>query len=230
MSLLDNISKIQYQIGEAAIRSGRSPVDITLVAATKTVPSNLVREAVSAGIKICGENRVQEMVGKLEEGAYDDASLHFIGHLQTNKVRDVVGRVSLVQSVDSVRLAREIGARSDQLGICSDILLEVNIGNEATKGGFNPETLENNIEEIVGILGIKVRGLMTIPPFLSDPEDSRKFFYKLSTIFVDISTKKYDNISMDILSMGMSDDFVQAIEEGANMVRVGSAIFGSRKI
>ena len=211
-TIAENIAAIRARIDAAARTTGRTGADITLVAATKMNDAARVREAVAAGIDACGENRVQEMTEKLAQGAYTGAPLHFIGHLQTNKVRQVVGKVDLIQSVDSPELLAMIEKRAAGQGIVQDILLEVNIGGEAAKSGAH----------------IRVRGLMAIPPVAETSDGNHAYFTKMHELFVDIGRKKYDNVSMDFLSMGMSGDFEDAISAGANMVRVGSSIFGAR--
>ena len=226
--IFENVKQIRAKIAEAAEKSGRRAEDIILVAATKMNDADRVREAIEAGIDVSGENRVQELLDKYEKGAYDGAPLHFIGNLQTNKVKYLIGKVSLIQSVDSVKLAREIGRLAVKAGIVQDILVEVNIGGEESKGGIAPENLSELLDEISKIEGIFVRGLMTIPPILGVREKNIAYFAKMRELFIDIGAKKYDNISMDFLSMGMSDDYYDAILYGANMVRVGTGIFGRR--
>ena len=215
-------------IDAAARTTGRTGADITLVAATKMNDAARVREAVAAGIDACGENRVQEMTEKLAQGAYTGAPLHFIGHLQTNKVRQVVGKVDLIQSVDSPELLAMIEKRAAGQGIVQDILLEVNIGGEAAKSGVAPAALPELLETAAGCAHIRVRGLMAIPPVAETSDGNHAYFAKMHELFVDIGRKKYDNVFMDFLSMGMSGDFEDAISAGANMVRVGSSIFGAR--
>ena len=190
--------------------------------------SGRVREAIAAGIRICGENRVQEMVEKQTQGAYEGAELHFIGHLQKNKVKQVVGLASLIQSADSLELIRVIDKTALSRGIVQDILLEVNIGAEASKSGFSPEELPSALDSIARLDAVRVRGLMTIPPICSSRQEIEPYFVQMKQLFIDICGKKYDNIRMDFLSMGMSADYETAIACGANMVRVGSAIFGKR--
>ena len=190
--------------------------------------SGRVREAIAAGIRICGENRVQEMVEKQAQGAYEGAELHFIGHLQKNKVKQVVGLASLIQSADSLELIRLIDKTALSRGIVQDILLEVNIGAEASKSGFSPEELPSALDSIARLDAVRVRGLMTIPPICSSRQEIEPYFVQMKQLFIDICGKKYDNIRMDFLSMGMSADYETAIACGANMVRVGSAIFGKR--
>ena len=176
----------------------------------------------------CGENRVQEMLEKNAQGAYEGAPLHFIGHLQKNKVRQVVGLCSLIHSVDSLSLLQEISKTAQKRGLTQDVLLEVNIGNEESKSGFSPEEIGPALEEAAKMTSVRVRGLMAIPPICEKPEENRPFFLKMQKLFVDNCGKKYDNISMDFLSMGMSGDYAEAVRCGANMVRVGTGIFGPR--
>ena len=223
-----NYRVICENIARAAEDSGRRAEDITFLAATKTVDAATINHAISLGLRYIGENRVQELLSKYEEYDLEHASLQFIGHLQTNKVRQIVGKVDLIQSVDSVKLAKEISRCSVKLGISTDILLEVNVGREENKSGVLPELLPELIDEIREIPFIKVRGLMTIPPICDNAQENRKFFDIMRNIFLDIRSKNIDNISMDILSMGMSDDYEEAVRCGANMVRIGSALFGAR--
>jgi pyridoxal phosphate enzyme (YggS family) len=231
-TIAENIAAIRARIDAAARTTGRTGADITLVAATKMNDAARVREAVAAGIDACGENRVQEMTEKLAQGAYTGAPLHFIGHLQTNKVRQVVGKVDLIQSVDSPELLAMIEKRAAGQGIVQgivqDILLEVNIGGEAAKSGVAPAALPELLETAAGCAHIRVRGLMAIPPVAETSDGNHAYFAKMHELFVDIGRKKYDNVFMDFLSMGMSGDFEDAISAGANMVRVGSSIFGAR--
>ena len=224
----ENVKALRAKIAEAAEKSGRRPEDITLVAATKMNDAARVREAITAGIDVAGENRVQELLDKYEQGAYEGVPLHFIGNLQTNKVKYLIGKVALIQSVDSLKLAREIGRLAVRTGITQDILVEVNIGGEESKGGIAPDELPALLEEISQIDGVFTRGLMTIPPILGAAHKNTRYFEKMRELFIDIGAKKYDNTSMDFLSMGMSDDYYDAILCGANMVRVGTGIFGRR--
>lgn len=223
-----NIAAIRADIEEAARKVGKSGKDITLVAATKMNDASRVREAIAAGIDACGENRVQELMEKYEQGAYVGAPLHFIGTLQTNKVKYIVGKVDLIQSVNSLKLAREISKCAEKLGIVQDILVEINIGGEESKSGADEKTAHELCQSIGLLPGIRVRGLMTIPPICTDVETQKRFFIKMKELFIDIRAKKYDNINMEYLSMGMSGDYKTAIECGANMVRVGTGIFGAR--
>ncbi len=230
--MLENVRKNYYEITEniarAAEASGRKSGDITFLAATKTVEPAVINYAVSLGLRHIGENKVQELLSKYEEYDLSDCELHFIGHLQTNKVRQIIGRVSMIQSVDSLRLAQEISRRSEMNGITTDILLEVNIGREENKSGVLAEELEELLQKTAELENIRVRGLMTIPPICDKKADVCKFFDKMYKLFIDISCKTLDNVSMDFLSMGMSDDYIEAIRSGANMVRIGSRLFGAR--
>ena len=228
MSIAENVAEIRRQMEAAALAAGRDPKDILLCAATKMNDADAVRQAIAAGVDCCGENRVQELTAKLAQNAYDGAPLHFIGHLQTNKVRQVVGKVDLIQSVDSPELLAMIEKRAAGQGIVQDILLEVNIGGEAAKSGVAPAALPELLETAAGCAHIRVRGLMAIPPVAETSDGNHAYFAKMHELFVDIGRKKYDNVFMDFLSMGMSGDFEDAISAGANMVRVGSSIFGAR--
>lgn len=223
-----NYKRICENIAAAAESVGKTADDIVFLAATKTVDAQTINHAISLGLKYIGENRVQELLTKYDDYDLEHASLQFIGHLQTNKVRQIVGKVDLIQSVDSVKLASEISRCSIKQGISTDILLEVNIGREENKSGVLPEKLDELIYQISEIPSIKVRGLMAIPPICENAQENSKFFDNMRNIFLDIRNKNIDNISMDILSMGMSDDYEEAIRCGANMVRVGSALFGAR--
>lgn len=228
MDITESVARVKANIAAAAEKAGRRPEDIYLVAASKMNDSGRVREAIAAGIRICGENRVQEMVEKQAQGAYEGAELHFIGHLQKNKVKQVVGLASLIQSADSLELIRLIDKTALSRGIVQDILLEVNIGAEASKSGFSPEELPSALDSIARLDAVRVRGLMTIPPICSSRQEIEPYFVQMKQLFIDICGKKYDNIRMDFLSMGMSADYETAIACGANMVRVGAAIFGKR--
>ena len=228
MSIAENVAAIRAQIAEAAIAAGRDPKDILLCAATKMNNSENVRQAIAAGVDCCGENRVQELTQKLAENAYEGAPVHFIGHLQTNKVRQVVGKVDVIQSVDSLRLLKAIDAEAAKQGIVQQILLEINIGAEESKGGFAPDELTSLLEQISEFSHIFVCGLMAIPPISQKTGDNRKYFQKILQLSVDISAKKYDNVLVKCLSMGMSDDYEDAIACGSTMIRVGTAIFGKR--
>ena len=228
MSIAENVSTILSQIEAAALAAGRDPKEITLCAATKMNDSAAVRQAIRAGIRCCGENRVQELTAKLSENAYEGAQVHFIGHLQTNKVKQVVGKVRLIQSVDSLRLLQAIDKEAARQSILQDILLEINIGQEASKSGFATEDILPLLEKMQDFPNVRVRGLMAIPPICENSGDNNKFFEEIRTLSVDIKRKKYDNVCMEILSMGMSDDFTDAIAHGSTMIRIGTAIFGAR--
>ena len=222
----ENYKKIIADIAEAAIKSGRNSADITLLAATKTVDISVINHAIKSGINYIGENRVQEFLSK--EQYYLPVHKHFIGHLQTNKVKDIVGKVELIHSVDSCRLAEEISKQSLKKGIITDILVEVNVGNQESKYGFSPEETIENAIRISELDGVRVCGLMAIPPVCEKPQDNIKFFDILYKLFIDIKAQKIDNSNINILSMGMSDDYATAIECGANTVRIGTALFGKR--
>ena len=228
MSIAENVVRIYSEIQQAAIAAGRDPKEITLCAATKMNDAARVREAIAAGVRCCGENRVQELVAKLADDAYAGSDLHFIGHLQTNKVKQVVGKVSLIQSVDSPRLLEAIIREAGKQGICQDILLEVNIGQEASKSGLEIAQIWEMLEIVSKSPSVRVRGLMAIPPICEFSGGNHKFFQEMFQLSVDITAKKYDNVYMEVLSMGMSDDFVDAIACGSTMIRVGTAIFGAR--
>lgn len=222
MSIAENIAAIRGMISDVAEQR------VYLVAATKMNDASRVRQAVAAGLDACGENRVQEFLEKDALGAYEGCAKHFIGHLQTNKVNKIVGRVELIQSVDSEELLRLIDRRAQSLGIVQDILIEVSIAGEEQKSGIAPEQLPALLLQASRCTGLRVRGLMCVPPIQEDAEKNRPYFAHMRQLFIDNGEKKYDNVSMDFLSMGMSGDFEDAILEGANMVRIGSAIFGAR--
>ena len=228
MSIADNIAAIRAEINSAAVAAGRDPKEILLCAATKMNNADAVRQAIAAGVDCCGENRVQELTQKLSENAYEGAPVHFIGHLQTNKVKQVVGKVDLIQSVDRVRLLECIDAEAGKLGIVQNILLEINIGEEESKSGFLIEDILPLLDNIRNYPNIRVCGLMAIPPICEKKGDNNKFFAEICNLAVDIRQKKYDNVTMDFMSMGMSDDFSDAIACGSTMIRIGTAIFGAR--
>ena len=226
--IAENIAKIRENMVRAALAAGRRPEEILLCAATKMNAAARVREAVTAGVDCCGENRVQELTQKLSEHAYDGAPVHFIGHLQTNKVKQVVGRVTLIQSVDRLELLRCIEHEAEKQGILQDILLEVNVAAEESKSGFTPELAPEIAAQMVEYPHCRLRGLMAIPPISEKSGDNCRYFENIHTIAVDITAKKYDNVCMDCLSMGMSEDYGDAIACGSTMIRVGTAIFGAR--
>lgn len=221
-----NYPQIKQQLGEAAAASGRAMEDVTLLAATKTVPVEVINHAIDSGITHIGENRVQEFLSKYDE--LRPCTRHFIGHLQTNKVKDIVDKVDMIESVHSVKLAREIAKQSENIKKTMDILLEVNIGREESKSGFFEEDLLSAVREIAQIEQVRIRGLMAIPPICDDESMLKKYFLKMHQLFVEIREKNIYNVSMVYLSMGMSEDFSLAVTCGANLVRIGSALFGKR--
>jgi pyridoxal phosphate enzyme (YggS family) len=227
MSIAENIASIRARIDAAARETGRTGADIILVGASKMNDAAACREAIAAGIDVLGENRVQEMTAKLADNAYEGAPLHFIGHLQRNKVKQVVGKADLIQSVGSEALLREIDKEAAKQGIVQDILLEVNIGDEEAKSGFAAEALFVAAELAKTLEHVRVRGIMTIPPADATQEENMVYLRKVRALYVDINEKLYDN-KLEYISMGMSGDFEDAIRAGSNMVRVGTAIFGQR--
>ncbi len=228
MSIAENVAQIRERMNAAAIAAGRDPKEVSLLAATKMNDADRVKEAVAAGVDACGENRVQELVQKQPLGAYEGVPIHFIGRLQTNKVNKVVGKVDLIESVDRLELLEVVNKTALRLGVRQDILFEVNIGGEEQKGGFTPEETLALAAKMGDYPGVKLCGLMTIPPISEKKGDNCKYFEKMRNLFIDIREKKYDNVSMVCLSMGMTDDFEDAISEGSTMIRVGTAIFGAR--
>ena len=228
MNIAENVALVRRRMTEAARAAGRDPEKIRLVAATKMNDASRVRQAIAAGVEICGENRVQEMLEKQAQGAYEGAELHFIGHLQKNKAKQVVGLAKLIHSVDSQELLALISRLAEARGLVQDVLLEVNIAGEAAKSGFAPEDVPQALAFASQLPGVRVRGLMAIPPICSFPDQNRPFFLRMRKLFVDNGGKKYDNVSMDFLSMGMSGDYQEAIACGADLVRIGTAVFGPR--
>lgn len=228
MSVAENVATVRERIARAAKQSGRNPEDIILVAATKMNDAQRVKEAVAAGIDVAGENRVQELLEKYEQGAYEGVPLHFIGTLQTNKVKYLIGKVAMIESVGSLKCLVEISRCAKKLNLVQDVLIEVNIGGEESKSGVLPEELEDFLKEASLLEHVRIRGLMTIPPIMQGKAEQSQIFCKMKQLFVDMSAKKYDNIDMDFLSMGMSGDYEEAILCGANIVRVGTGIFGAR--
>ena len=227
MSIAENIARIRAEIEAAAREAGRDPKEITLVGASKMNDAQACKDAIAAGIDALGENRVQEMVQKLSENAYEGAPLHFIGHLQRNKVKQVVGYVDLIQSVGSLSLLDEIEKVAAAKGLVQDILLEVNVGEEEAKSGFAPEEVFAAAETALERTHVRVRGLMTIPPADADRDTNMQYFRQVRALYVDINEKLFHN-ELNCISMGMSGDFADAIRCGATMVRVGTAIFGTR--
>ncbi len=224
----ENYLEILEEVKNLCEKSGRDKGECTLVAVSKTKPVELLREAYEAGCRDFGENYVQELTDKIPQ-LPGDIRWHMIGHLQTNKVKYIVGKTYLIHSVDSVKVAREIGKQSVKLGIVSDILLEVNIAAEESKFGFRPDEIMDAVTEISSIEGVRIRGLMTSAPICEDPEENRVFFHNMKQLSIDIKKQKTDNVYMDCLSMGMSGDYECAVSEGSTFVRVGTAIFGARQ-
>ena len=223
----ENLKEVQERVRAACARSGRNPEDVLLIAVSKTKPIELMMEAYEAGVRDFGENKVQEILRKAPEMPAD-VRWHMIGHLQKNKVRQVIGKVCLIHSVDSVALAEKIEQEAEKQDLEVDILLEVNVAGEETKFGFSPEEVPAAVEEIAAFPRVHIRGFMTSAPDTETPEDNRKFFRKLSDLAVDTKSKNLDNVYVSALSMGMTNDYEVAVEEGASMIRVGTAIFGAR--
>ena len=223
----ENLEYVRRNIEEACRRVGRRPEDVTLITVSKTHPVPVLKEAYEAGARDFGENKVQELVDKLPQ-LPEDIKWHMIGHLQRNKVKYIIGRTTLIHSVDSLRLAEEINTETVKKGITADILIEVNVAEEESKFGVTVRELPMLIEEIAKLPGVRIKGLMTIAPYTENPEENRIFFKKLKQLSVDITAKNIDNVSMDVLSMGMTGDYIVAVEEGATCVRVGTGIFGQR--
>ncbi len=221
-----NLKAVSEKLDSALARAGKTRAEVTLLAATKTVDAESINYALSKGIDCIGENKVQELLSKYN--SVNACHRHFIGHLQTNKVKDIIDKVEMIHSVDSIKLAKEISKQAVKHKIKMDVLLEINIGGEESKWGFKPEETENALREIASLEGIYVKGLMAIPPICDKPEENRKYFKEMYKLFIDNGLKKIDNSSMDILSMGMSDDFDIAVLEGANLIRLGTALFGRR--
>jgi hypothetical protein len=225
--LKDNLARVEERISRVCIRAGRSRDEVTLVAVSKTKPVEMLREAYGLGVRVFGENKVQEIRDKYEEMP-PDTEWHMIGHLQTNKVKYIVDKVKLIHSVDSVKLAETIEKEAAKHNISVDILLEVNVAEESSKFGLKTVEVIPAFEQIAQLPHINIRGLMTIAPFVEDPEENRPVFADLHKLYVDIKEKNIDNGTVSILSMGMTNDYEVAIEEGATMVRIGTGIFGAR--
>ncbi len=223
-----NLDVINEKIKESAIKSGRNENDVRLMAVTKTVDPIFINYALDYGVDLIGENRVQEMLRKKPDLHLDGVDKHLIGHLQTNKAGQIVGEVDMIQSVDSFKIAKEIAKQSAKKGVITDVLLEINVGGEESKSGFSVSEFFENVHAISELSEIRVKGLMTVPPICENNVELCKFFENMYNIYVDIKAKKLDNISMNILSMGMSGDYEQAILCGSNLVRIGSSIFGPR--
>ena len=225
----DNLAQILTNIQQACSEAGRDSASVRLLVVTKTVDPDRINAVIRLGVGQIGENRVQEFLKKKDELELSNVEVHLIGHLQTNKVKQIVGNVDMIESVDSLKLATAISNRSLELGIVTPILVEVNIGGEEAKSGVTPEELEELLIGIAKLHGVSVQGLMTIPPILHTEEEKRAIFSKMYQLFVDIREKKLDNITMQELSMGMSGDYREAILEGSTIVRIGSALFGDRQ-
>lgn len=228
-SVEENYKRVLNSVKESAIKAGRNENDVRLMCVTKTVEPPYINKALELGADLIGENRVQEYLGKRDQLALNGVERHLIGHLQTNKVRQIVGEVDMIESVSSIKLAKEISKVSVSKEIVTPCLIEVNIGKEESKSGVFAETLLDAVSEMAELPGIKIKGLMTIPPICSSDDEARRYFAVMKQYFIDIKDKKIDNVDMEILSMGMSGDYEAAVAEGSNIVRVGSAIFGARK-
>lgn len=228
LDIQENIKVIKNKIGEAAVKSGRSEKDVRFMAVTKTVDPVYINHAISCGIDLIGENKVQEFLSKRDALNLEKVEKHLIGHLQSNKVRKIITEVDMIQSVDSVSLAKEIERQAEKNDMTANVLLEINVGEEESKTGMDKSLFMESFAEISEMKHISIKGLMTIPPICENNTDLRKFFDEMYNLFIDISAKKLDNVNMDILSMGMSGDYEEAILCGSNLVRVGSAIFGQR--
>jgi hypothetical protein len=226
---IENYKRIKSDVEETAIKAGRNPKDVRLMCVTKTVEAEYINPVLDLGADLIGENRVQEFIGKKDALHLDGVEKHIIGHLQTNKVKYIAGEVDMIESVDSIKLAKEISKESAKHNVTTNVLVEVNVGKEDSKSGIFIEALDELLGEIAVLDNIKVKGLMTIPPICDNETEVRKYFEAMHQSFVDIKAKRIDNIDMEILSMGMSGDYEAAILEGSNIVRVGSAIFGARK-
>lgn len=220
----ENIKKLFFNVNESLIQNNREKESLQIMAVTKTVDPRLINIAIESGINLLGENRVQEYLSKKDDYNLEKAKVHFIGNLQTNKVKYIIDKVDTIQSVSSIKLAKEIDKHSSKLGIKKDILLEVNIGKEENKTGFFSDELPIALEEVAKMDNIYVKGLMCIPP----KSNTEKFFYEMEKIFIDIQSKKLDNINMSVLSMGMSNDYKLAIKYNSSIIRIGTALFGNR--
>ena len=229
MDIRENLQKLRAELDAAALAAGRDPASVTLLAATKTQSSDTIRAAIAAGVTVCGENRVQELTAHLADDAYEGAEVHFIGHLQTNKVKYVVGRVDLIHSVSSEKLLLAIDAQAGKLRLVQDILLEINLAGEATKSGFSPGEALQAAQKAAALPHVRLRGLMCIPPAATRPGENFQYFATLHQLAVDIRAKMMDNrIDMGVLSMGMSGDYRDAVAAGSTCIRVGTALFGPR--
>ncbi|NBK93276.1 YggS family pyridoxal phosphate-dependent enzyme [bacterium 1XD21-13] len=225
--VVENLAEVEKRVCAACERAGRDRSEVTLIAVSKTKPVSMIEELLPAGMRDFGENKVQELCEKYEE-LPKDIRWHLIGHLQRNKVKQVVGKACLIHSVDSLRLAQAISAEAVKRGCTVPVLIEVNVAGEESKFGVSLEETEGLIREIAKLPAVSVQGLMTIAPFVTDPEENRSHFAKLKKLCVDLKRKNIDNVTMNVLSMGMTGDYEVAIEEGATMIRVGTGIFGER--
>ena len=225
--IVENLQNIENRIQEACARAGRKRDEVTLIAVSKTKPVEMLQEVYKEGIRDFGENKVQELCQKIEV-LPENINWHMIGHLQTNKVKYIVGKTRLIHSVDSLKLAEEIQRLAEKRDVDVDILVEVNIANEESKFGISKEEVIDLVQAISRLTRVHIKGLMTIAPLVNNPEDNRLFFRGIKELSVDIELQNIDNVSMDVLSMGMTGDYEVAIEEGATMVRVGTGIFGER--
>lgn len=224
----ENLKRVLDEINEAVVKYNRKPETVRLMVVTKTVPAEIVNEAVALGVDLIGENKAQELLDKYDAYDKDKLDIHFIGHLQSNKARQIIDKVSLIQSVDRTSLAREIDAQAKKHSLTAKILIEVNIGGEKSKSGVSPDALEELLLSVATLDNIRAEGLMTIPPVCDNILQIEQYFYRMQQLLVDMRAKNIDNVSMDVLSMGMSGDFIPAIKHGANIIRVGTAIFGKR--
>jgi pyridoxal phosphate enzyme (YggS family) len=225
--LAARLAQVQDNIVRAAKKAGRDPSEVTLVAVSKTKPVSILEEAYDIGVRVFGENRVQELTEKMDR-LPPDVKWHMIGHLQKNKVKYLVGKTTLIHSVDTYDLGEEISRQAVKKGVIADVLIEVNVGKEESKFGVSAANVEYLAIKLGQLPGIHVKGLMTVAPFVEDPEDNRKIFAELANLAVDIERKNIDNVNMNVLSMGMTGDYQVAVEEGATIVRVGTGIFGER--
>lgn len=225
--LKDNLKQVEDNIAKACARVGRDRSEVTLIAVSKTKPVEMLQEIYDEGVRTFGENKVQEICEKYDQLPHD-IEWHMIGHLQRNKVKQVIDKAAMIHSVDSYRLAQEISVQAQKKNLCMPILVEVNIAQEESKFGISADDTIQLVEEIAALPNLAIKGLMTIAPFVTDPEENRTYFQQIKQLSVDIKNKNIDNVSMDVLSMGMTGDYEVAIEEGATMVRVGTGIFGAR--
>lgn len=224
----ENLRRIRWEMEEAALAAGRDPDGVRLMAVTKTVPAEVVNLAIAAGVDLLGENRAQELTAKYDDYHKEGVSIHFIGHLQTNKARQIADKVDMVHSVGGLKLAEELNRQAEKLGKTLEILLEVNVGGELSKSGAPPQEIPALAVEMAGFPALRLRGLMTIPPICDTMLESERYFSLVEQLFIDIRDENRDNRNIDILSMGMSGDFPAAIRHGSTIVRIGTALFGAR--